>query len=92
MFLQASHGADHLSTSLSVASPLDETLDREVLLMMQGPAPEHMAQEFRSLLSKLVTMFGPVSLFLLAKLISDQNSIVSISSDNIVNTSNPCNG
>jgi len=39
---------------MSVASPLDETLDREVLLLLQGPNPEHMALEFRSLLNKLV--------------------------------------
>lgn len=63
VFLQVPHGADHFSTSLSMASPLDETLDREVLLMLQGPAPEHMAQEFRSLVSKLVTVFGSVLLF-----------------------------
>lgn len=34
---------------------MDETLDREVLLMLQGPNPEHMALEFKSLLNKLVT-------------------------------------
>uniref|UniRef100_A0A8C4I9T8 Lymphoid-restricted membrane protein n=1 Tax=Dicentrarchus labrax TaxID=13489 RepID=A0A8C4I9T8_DICLA len=44
---------DHLSTTMSFASSLDETLDREVLLMLQGPNPEHMAQEFKSLLNKL---------------------------------------
>uniref|UniRef100_A0A3Q3VQ19 Lymphoid-restricted membrane protein n=1 Tax=Mola mola TaxID=94237 RepID=A0A3Q3VQ19_MOLML len=47
-------GVDYLSTSMSVASSLDETLDREVLMMLQGPSPEHMAQEFKSLLNKLV--------------------------------------
>lgn len=67
MLLQASHGTDQFSTSLSVASPLDETLDREVLLMLQGPAPEHMAQEFRGLVSKLVITFGSLSLFFAAK-------------------------
>ncbi|KAM9334620.1 inositol 1,4,5-triphosphate receptor associated 2 [Symphorus nematophorus] len=51
--LEAPHGVDHLSTTMSFASPLDETLDREVLLMLQGPSPEHMAQEFKSLLNKL---------------------------------------
>ncbi|XP_075907853.1 inositol 1,4,5-triphosphate receptor associated 2 isoform X3 [Nelusetta ayraudi] len=56
--LEVPHAADHFSTSLSVASPLDETLDREVLLMLQGPAPEHMAQEFRSLVSKLKRDFA----------------------------------
>lgn len=41
---------------MSQASPLDETLDREVLLLLQGPDPEHMALEFRNLLNKLVTL------------------------------------
>ncbi|XP_037616066.1 inositol 1,4,5-triphosphate receptor associated 2 isoform X4 [Sebastes umbrosus] len=45
--------ADHLSTTMSFVSPLDETLDREVLLMLQGPNPEHMALEFKNLLHKL---------------------------------------
>ena len=36
------------------ATMLDETLDKEVLLLLQGPNPEHMALEFRALLSKLV--------------------------------------
>ncbi|MED6282906.1 hypothetical protein CHARACLAT_003247, partial [Characodon lateralis] len=47
------HGVDYLSTTMSTASPLDETLDREVLLMLQGPNTEHVALEFRSLLKKL---------------------------------------
>ncbi|KAG7215933.1 hypothetical protein INR49_031529 [Caranx melampygus] len=51
--LEAPNGADHLSTTMSFASPLDETLDREVLLMLQGPNPEHMALEFKSMLNKL---------------------------------------
>ncbi|KAM7366969.1 hypothetical protein PAMP_014899 [Pampus punctatissimus] len=51
--LEPPHGVDHLSTTMSFASPLDETLDREVLLMLQGPSPEHMAQEFKTLLNKL---------------------------------------
>ncbi|XP_040886284.1 inositol 1,4,5-triphosphate receptor associated 2 [Toxotes jaculatrix] len=51
--LEVAHGVDHLSTTMSLASPLDETLDREVLLMLQGPSPEHMALEFKSLLNKL---------------------------------------
>ncbi|XP_067346488.1 inositol 1,4,5-triphosphate receptor associated 2 isoform X3 [Channa argus] len=51
--LEAAHGVDHLSTTMSSATPLDETLDREVLLMLQGPSPEHMALEFKSLLNKL---------------------------------------
>uniref|UniRef100_A0A3Q3F4Y0 Lymphoid-restricted membrane protein n=1 Tax=Kryptolebias marmoratus TaxID=37003 RepID=A0A3Q3F4Y0_KRYMA len=41
---------DHL---LNVASPLDETLDRDVLLMLQGPNSEHVALDFESLLNKL---------------------------------------
>lgn len=51
---QPLHGIDHLSTTMSCASPLDETLDKEVLLMLQGPSPEHMALEFKTLLNKLV--------------------------------------
>uniref|UniRef100_A0A3P9CP21 Lymphoid-restricted membrane protein n=1 Tax=Maylandia zebra TaxID=106582 RepID=A0A3P9CP21_9CICH len=50
--LEAPHGVDYLSTT-SFASPLDETLDREVLLMLQGPSPEHMALEFKNLINKL---------------------------------------
>lgn len=52
---QGPHAADHLSTTMSFASPLDETLDREVLLMLQGPNPEHMALQFKSILNKLVS-------------------------------------
>ncbi|XP_060933328.1 inositol 1,4,5-triphosphate receptor associated 2 [Limanda limanda] len=51
--LEAPNGADHLSTTMSVASSLDETLDREVFLMLQGPSPEQMALEFKTLLNKL---------------------------------------
>uniref|UniRef100_A0A8C6KSW2 Lymphoid-restricted membrane protein n=1 Tax=Nothobranchius furzeri TaxID=105023 RepID=A0A8C6KSW2_NOTFU len=36
------------------ASPLDETLDKELLLMLQGPLPDHMSLEFKSLLNNLV--------------------------------------
>lgn len=46
---------DHLSSNMNITSPLDETLDREVFLLMQGPSPDHMALEFKSLLNKLVT-------------------------------------
>uniref|UniRef100_A0A1A8FBE0 Lymphoid-restricted membrane protein n=1 Tax=Nothobranchius korthausae TaxID=1143690 RepID=A0A1A8FBE0_9TELE len=35
------------------ASPLDETLDKELLLMLQGPLPDHMSLEFKSLLNNL---------------------------------------
>uniref|UniRef100_A0A3P9K9Z2 Lymphoid-restricted membrane protein n=1 Tax=Oryzias latipes TaxID=8090 RepID=A0A3P9K9Z2_ORYLA len=48
--------APHLSAATSQASALDETLDREVLLLLQGPDPEHMALEFRNLLNKMVTL------------------------------------
>ncbi|CAK6949764.1 inositol 1%2C4,5-triphosphate receptor associated 2 [Scomber scombrus] len=51
--LEPLHGVDHLSTTMSLASSLDETLDKEVLLMLQGPSPEHMALEFKTLLNKL---------------------------------------
>ncbi|XP_069012717.1 inositol 1,4,5-triphosphate receptor associated 2 isoform X3 [Embiotoca jacksoni] len=50
--LEAPHGVDHLP-NISFVSPLDETLDKEVLLMLQGPSPEHMALEFKSTLNKL---------------------------------------
>ncbi|XP_063761368.1 inositol 1,4,5-triphosphate receptor associated 2 isoform X2 [Eleginops maclovinus] len=53
--LEAHHGVDLLSTTMS--SPLDETLDREVLLMLQGPNPEHMAREFKNLIKKLKRNF-----------------------------------
>ncbi|XP_068162484.1 inositol 1,4,5-triphosphate receptor associated 2 isoform X2 [Antennarius striatus] len=56
--LEALHGADLLSNTMSFASPLDETLDREVLLMLQGPSPEYMAQEFKRLLNKLKKDFS----------------------------------
>ncbi|XP_055087432.1 inositol 1,4,5-triphosphate receptor associated 2 isoform X2 [Periophthalmus magnuspinnatus] len=39
--------------TLSPTTALDETLDKEVLLMMQGPSPEHMSQEFKNTLNKL---------------------------------------
>ncbi|TKS90999.1 Lymphoid-restricted membrane protein [Collichthys lucidus] len=55
--LEAAHGVYHLSTNMSFASPLDETLDREVLLMLQGPSPEHMAREFKNLLNNLKSDF-----------------------------------
>lgn len=56
VFLKGLHGVDHLSTNMSFTSPLDETLDKEVLLMLQGPHPEHMAHEFRRLISKMVKL------------------------------------
>ncbi|KAM4712436.1 inositol 1,4,5-triphosphate receptor associated 2 isoform 2-T2 [Anableps anableps] len=51
--LETAPGVDYLSTTMTMASPLDETLDREVLLMLQGPNTEHVALEFRGLLNKL---------------------------------------
>ncbi|XP_041834060.1 inositol 1,4,5-triphosphate receptor associated 2 isoform X2 [Melanotaenia boesemani] len=51
-------GVDPLPTTMSLASSLDETLDREVLLMLQGPNPEHMALEFKNLLNKLKMDFS----------------------------------
>uniref|UniRef100_A0A672HFN4 Lymphoid-restricted membrane protein n=1 Tax=Salarias fasciatus TaxID=181472 RepID=A0A672HFN4_SALFA len=49
--------SDHVSPAVSFVSPLDETLDKEVLLMLQGPTPEHMSLEFKSLLNKLKVDF-----------------------------------
>uniref|UniRef100_A0A8C8F7P3 Lymphoid-restricted membrane protein n=1 Tax=Oncorhynchus tshawytscha TaxID=74940 RepID=A0A8C8F7P3_ONCTS len=46
-------GAECVSP-LSFASALDETLDREVLLLLQGPTPDQMSLEFKSLVNKLV--------------------------------------
>ncbi|XP_059181531.1 inositol 1,4,5-triphosphate receptor associated 2 isoform X2 [Centropristis striata] len=64
--LEAPHGLDHLSTTMSFASPLDETLDKEVLIMLQGPNPEHMALEFKSLLNKLKSEFREETDFVLS--------------------------
>ncbi|KAI4803065.1 hypothetical protein KUCAC02_006623 [Chaenocephalus aceratus] len=55
--LEAHYGVDLLSTTMSCVSPLDITLDREVLLMLQGPNPEQMAWEFKNLLNKLKRNF-----------------------------------
>ncbi|XP_073724295.1 inositol 1,4,5-triphosphate receptor associated 2 isoform X9 [Misgurnus anguillicaudatus] len=46
-------GLEHLSSSVCFASSLDETLDREVLLLLQGPTPEQMSLEFKTLISRL---------------------------------------
>ncbi|XP_048124407.1 inositol 1,4,5-triphosphate receptor associated 2 isoform X2 [Alosa alosa] len=46
-------GVERFSTSMCMASPLDETLDREVLLLMQGPTPEQQSLEFKSLIRRL---------------------------------------
>ncbi|KAM9705332.1 LOW QUALITY PROTEIN: inositol 1,4,5-triphosphate receptor associated 2 [Menidia menidia] len=53
---------------LEAASPLDETLDREVLLLLQGPQPEHNALEFRALLGSLKKDFQEESSSLLSSL------------------------
>ncbi|CAB1345767.1 unnamed protein product [Coregonus sp. 'balchen'] len=45
-------GAECVSP-LSSASALDETLDREVFLLLQGPTPDQMSLEFKSLINKL---------------------------------------
>uniref|UniRef100_A0A3Q2ZYU0 Lymphoid-restricted membrane protein n=1 Tax=Kryptolebias marmoratus TaxID=37003 RepID=A0A3Q2ZYU0_KRYMA len=54
---QSSVGSLHAELALAQspleASPLDETLDRDVLLMLQGPNSEHVALDFESLLNKL---------------------------------------
>ncbi|KAM6896657.1 inositol 1,4,5-triphosphate receptor associated 2 [Lycodopsis pacificus] len=54
--LEAPHVVDHMST-MSFVSSLDETLDREVLLMLQGPNPELMALEFKTLIGSLKNDF-----------------------------------
>ncbi|XP_029969244.1 inositol 1,4,5-triphosphate receptor associated 2 isoform X2 [Salarias fasciatus] len=55
--LEPPNAGDHVSPAVSFVSPLDETLDKEVLLMLQGPTPEHMSLEFKSLLNKLKVDF-----------------------------------
>ncbi|XP_057180623.1 inositol 1,4,5-triphosphate receptor associated 2 isoform X2 [Triplophysa rosa] len=50
-------GLEHLSSSVCFTSSLDETLDREVLLLLQGPTPEQMSLEFKSLISRLKREF-----------------------------------
>ncbi|XP_062339634.1 inositol 1,4,5-triphosphate receptor associated 2 [Osmerus eperlanus] len=49
--------AERLSSNLSFVSPMDETLDKEVLLLFQGPSPEHMSQEFKDIITKLKREF-----------------------------------
>ncbi|MCJ8742976.1 hypothetical protein PDJAM_G00088450 [Pangasius djambal] len=60
-------GAEHLS-SICLASPLDETLDREVLLLLQGPTPEQMSVEFKILINRLKQEFEEDTLEILAAL------------------------
>ncbi|XP_066561444.1 inositol 1,4,5-triphosphate receptor associated 2 isoform X2 [Amia ocellicauda] len=47
------HGAERVSASPCHTPSLDETLDREVLLLLQGPAPEQMSAEFKTIIQKL---------------------------------------
>ncbi|XP_077357652.1 inositol 1,4,5-triphosphate receptor associated 2 isoform X4 [Festucalex cinctus] len=46
-----------MPSNMCFASPLDESLDKEVLLLMHGPSPELMALEFKKLLNRLKTNF-----------------------------------
>ncbi|XP_055794145.1 inositol 1,4,5-triphosphate receptor associated 2-like isoform X2 [Salvelinus fontinalis] len=60
-------GAECVSP-LSFASALDETLDREVLLLLQGPTPDQMSLEFKSLVNKLKRDFNDEGLSILSTL------------------------
>ncbi|GAA6083848.1 inositol 1,4,5-triphosphate receptor associated 2 isoform X1 [Tachysurus ichikawai] len=60
-------GAEPFS-SMCLGSPLDETLDREVLLLLQGPTPEQMSVEFKLLINKLRQEFEKDTLEVLAAL------------------------
>nr|XP_046183848.1 inositol 1,4,5-triphosphate receptor associated 2-like [Oncorhynchus gorbuscha] len=60
-------GAECVSP-LSFASALDETLDREVLLLLQGPTPDQMSLEFKSLVNKLKRDFRDEGLSVLSTL------------------------
>uniref|UniRef100_A0A4W5L5L6 Lymphoid-restricted membrane protein n=1 Tax=Hucho hucho TaxID=62062 RepID=A0A4W5L5L6_9TELE len=53
---------------LSFASALDETLDREVLLLLQGPTPDQISLEFKSLINKLKSDFKDEGLSILSTL------------------------
>ncbi|XP_056093220.1 inositol 1,4,5-triphosphate receptor associated 2 isoform X2 [Rhinichthys klamathensis goyatoka] len=53
-------GLEHLSSSVCFTSSLDETLDREVLLLLQGPTPEQLSLEFKTLTSRLKREFKEV--------------------------------
>uniref|UniRef100_A0A673ICF7 Lymphoid-restricted membrane protein-like n=1 Tax=Sinocyclocheilus rhinocerous TaxID=307959 RepID=A0A673ICF7_9TELE len=50
-------GLEHLSSSVCFASSLDVTLDREVLLLLQGPTPEQLSLEYKTLISRLKREF-----------------------------------
>ncbi|XP_056132668.1 inositol 1,4,5-triphosphate receptor associated 2 [Lampris incognitus] len=58
---------NHLPSTMTQVSSLDETLDREVLLLLQGPSPEDMALEFKSLLEKLKRDFREEAVSLMSK-------------------------
>ncbi|KAM9407249.1 inositol 1,4,5-triphosphate receptor associated 2 isoform 2-T3 [Salvelinus alpinus] len=60
-------GAECVSP-LSFSSALDETLDREVLLLLQGPTPDQMSLEFKSLVNKLKRDFKDEGLSILSTL------------------------
>ncbi|XP_023205946.1 lymphoid-restricted membrane protein-like isoform X1 [Xiphophorus maculatus] len=51
--LETSAGVNYFSTPMTTVSSLDETLDRELFLMLQGPNTEHVSLEYKSLLNKL---------------------------------------
>ncbi|XP_077090485.1 inositol 1,4,5-triphosphate receptor associated 2 isoform X2 [Siphateles boraxobius] len=53
-------GLEHLSSSVCFTSSLDETLDREVLLLLQGPTPEQLSLEFKTLTCRLKREFKEV--------------------------------
>ncbi|XP_038833579.1 inositol 1,4,5-triphosphate receptor associated 2-like [Salvelinus namaycush] len=53
---------------LSFASVLDESLDREVLVLLQGPTPDQMSLEFKSLINKLKRDFKDEGLSILSTL------------------------
>ncbi|XP_021419275.2 inositol 1,4,5-triphosphate receptor associated 2 isoform X2 [Oncorhynchus mykiss] len=53
---------------LSFASVLDESLDREVLVVLQGPTPDQMSPEFKSLINKLKRDFKDEGLSILSTL------------------------
>uniref|UniRef100_A0A8C8HM94 Lymphoid-restricted membrane protein n=1 Tax=Oncorhynchus tshawytscha TaxID=74940 RepID=A0A8C8HM94_ONCTS len=53
---------------LSFASVLDESLDREVLVLLQGPTPDQMSPEFKSLINKLKRDFKDEGLSILSTL------------------------
>uniref|UniRef100_A0A8C5DWY6 Lymphoid-restricted membrane protein-like n=1 Tax=Gouania willdenowi TaxID=441366 RepID=A0A8C5DWY6_GOUWI len=56
--LEVPNGIDHFPSTMGFVSPLDETLDKEVLLMLQGPTPEQMSLDFKSLLNKMQKDFN----------------------------------